>query len=381
MNKKDIKEVKKCFNKKDPSLDRFRFCYVNGEKEKLADFRDFFTGIDDEEMHKYCDIFKKSLSGRIAKNLFNIEFPRSEEEEGGRQNILFKLNKTELKDDSLVESFYDEIIENYDIAGNFLILLAHGNYDIPGKSSDGSVIEDASEYVYSFIIVSICPVELLREGLCFDEMEKKFITKCDNWGVKRPETAILFPSFNDRLPDIHECLYYSKNPKERQEEFAEKITGTSLPIKELDEKNLFNSIIMDSLGRDCDFEKVKNISESLSLIKDKKEESEDENITIEKSDITYALSESGIDEEQIEKFEEIYDELASSTHSFNADNVIMSKNMEIKSDLLSIKLKPGMADIIESKVIDGREYLLIPVSDAIELNGIKLCEQRVREDE
>ena len=55
-----------------------------------------------------------------------------------------------------------------------LILLVHGIYDIPGRTSDNITLVDGSDDVYSFIELSICPVTLLKDGLCYDADEKAF---------------------------------------------------------------------------------------------------------------------------------------------------------------------------------------------------------------
>jgi hypothetical protein len=74
-------------------------------------------------MFKYFEILRKSLSGTIGKNLLNLEFPLKSETEGGTQEFLLRLRDSRLKDDALLEQFYDRIIESYEYVGNYLILL------------------------------------------------------------------------------------------------------------------------------------------------------------------------------------------------------------------------------------------------------------------
>ena len=38
-------------------------------------------------MFKYFEIFKKTLSGTLGKNLMNMEFPLAEEKEGGKHEF------------------------------------------------------------------------------------------------------------------------------------------------------------------------------------------------------------------------------------------------------------------------------------------------------
>ena len=61
-------------------------------------------------MFKYFEILRKSLSGTIGKNLLNLEFPLESESEGGTQEFLLRLRDSKLRDDALLEQFYDRII-------------------------------------------------------------------------------------------------------------------------------------------------------------------------------------------------------------------------------------------------------------------------------
>lgn len=83
MDRKAVLEVRKLFDKNDCRIDRMRGCYVNGEKQIIADLQDRFYSFEDEELFQYCELFKKAVSGRIGRTLFNIEFPLAEEKEGG----------------------------------------------------------------------------------------------------------------------------------------------------------------------------------------------------------------------------------------------------------------------------------------------------------
>ena len=98
----------------------------------------------------------------------NMEFPLAEEKEGGKHEFLMKLRASKLKDDALIESFYDKIIENYDYPENYYIILVHAVYDIPGRTSDGIDMDDASEEIYEHLLCSICPVKLSKAGLCYN---------------------------------------------------------------------------------------------------------------------------------------------------------------------------------------------------------------------
>ncbi len=67
MNKKEISEIKKQFTPSRCAITRICGCYVNGEKEKKAQIKEMFLTLPEEEMFKYFDIFRKTLSGTLGK--------------------------------------------------------------------------------------------------------------------------------------------------------------------------------------------------------------------------------------------------------------------------------------------------------------------------
>ncbi len=187
MIKKEIAEIKRQFTPANCSISRICGCYVDGEKNKKAEFKEAFLSLPEEDMFKYFELLRKNLSGTLGKNLINLEFPLAAEEEGGPHEFLLKLRGSRLQDDALLDAFYDHIIENYDYVGNYLILLIHDVYDIPGKTSDGIEMEDASDEVYSYILCSICPVDLSKPGLSYNELEGSFQNRIRDWVVQMPQ--------------------------------------------------------------------------------------------------------------------------------------------------------------------------------------------------
>ena len=144
MNKKEILEIRKQFTPDRCVITRICGCYVNHEKEKKAELKKAFLSLPEEEAFKYFDIFRHTLSGTAGKNLLNMDFPLDQEMPGGTQEFLLKLKNSKLTDEILLEEFYDKIIENYDYAENYYIILIHAAYDVPGRASDGEEMFDAS---------------------------------------------------------------------------------------------------------------------------------------------------------------------------------------------------------------------------------------------
>ena len=375
MDKKAIAEIRKLMTLKNCRIDRIRGCYVDENREIVTELHETFLALEESTVEKYCEIFRQTLGGKPGKNLFNLEFPLEEEAPGGRQDMLNRLLQSGLEDKALVRAFFDKVIETAAFPEKYLILLAHGVYDIPGRTSDGIDMEDASDYVYSFILCSLCPVILLKEGLCYDSETRSFLDRRNDWAVQRPDTGFLFPSFNDRGTDLHQSLFFARRPDELDEEIPAELLGCPMPLPEEDQRGVFKNVVEVTLGRDCDFENVKNVHEAIGQIVEEEKDS-GEPARIEKVQLRRILYENGAPQESLETFDQAFDEAVGEGGSLMAENVADIKKLEIKTPSLRITVKAEMADMIRTRFIDGVEYLTIPVADDIEVNGIRILQSR-----
>ncbi|NLJ89723.1 MAG: DUF4317 family protein, partial [Clostridiales bacterium] len=242
MNKKDILELRKRMKKSGCTFTKLRGCYVNSEKEIVLHIDETFLNLDDEEFDKYLDIAKKTLSGSLGNNLLELEFPMEEEFAGGKQQFLMALRESKLKDDDLLEAYYQLIIDNYDYAGNYLILLYHDVYDVIKKTTD-NINLDESEEVHEYLICAICPVELTKPALGYLANENRIGPRNRDWVVSPPDTGFVFPAFTDRSTDIHSVLYYTKNTKEPHKEIMESVLGCPPKATGVQQKIAFQTII------------------------------------------------------------------------------------------------------------------------------------------
>ena len=379
MTKQEISEIKKLLTQKNCSITRICGCYVDGEKNKKTEFKQAFLALPEEEMFKYFEILRKTLSGTLGKNLLTLEFPLKSEEEGGTQEFLLRLRDSKLKDDALLEEYYDKIIANYEYVGNYLILVVHDVYDVPGKTSDGIEMEDASDEIYEYILTCICPVELSKPGLSYNAEENTFQNRIRDWVVGMPDAAFLFPAFNDRSTDLHSTLYYSKDAEELKENFVELMLGCPLPLSAGGQKETFQSLVEETLGDTCAIEVVKNIHEKMSEIAAEHKE-EPEPLVLDKNEVKTILADS-VSNEKLEIFDRCYDETAGETTSLLASNVMNTRTFEVKTPDVVIKVNPERTDLIETKNIDGRECLVISLGGNIEVNGINVHTSLEEEEE
>ncbi len=373
MNKREINEIKKQFTPEHCTITRICGCYVDSDKDKKTELAQTFLMLTEEENFKYFNIFKNTLSGSIGKNLLNMEFPIEQEREGGTQEFLLRLKSSKLEDETLLEQFYDKVIESYEYPENYYIILIYAAYDVPGKTTDGMENEDASEYVYDYILCSICPVKLTEAGLCYNEKNNSIESRIRDWLVLPPAHGFLFPAFNDRNTDIHGLLYYTKNSEMMQENFIDHTLGCGAPLSYKAQQETFQDIIENSLGDQCDFDTVKTIHENLNEYYEVRKDAE-EPPELDKMEIKKLLSDSGVKETALESFDTTYDSIVTDEEcpKFTAATVASTRSFDIKMPDVVIKVKPERTDLVETRMIDGRQYILIEVNDSVEVNGINV---------
>lgn len=369
MNKREVLEIRKQFTPVNCAITRIAGCYVDHEKNKKMESKSAFLSLPEEDAFKYFDIFRKTLSGSVGKNLLNLEFPTKQEMPGGTQEFLMKLRKSKLEDDQLLEEFYDRIIESYNYGENYYIVLIHAMYDIPGRASDGTEMYDASEEVYEYLLCSICPVSLSKAGLSYHAESNCIQDRIRDWVVGMPDKGFLFPAFNDRSTDIHGVLYYTKKSEDLQQELIEQLLGARMPMSANTQKEKFQMLIEDTLGEDGDYKTIRNIHDALNdMIEEHKEEPEP--LQLDKADVRKVFEQIGVSSEKMESFDQNYEETAGEKTSLLAENITETKKFQIETPDIVIKVNPGRTDLVDTMVVNGRKCLVIAVDDSLEVNGI-----------
>lgn len=418
MTKKDVSELKKRFTKTDCTFTKLCGCYVNANKEIVVTFDETFLNLDDEEFYKYLEIAKKTLSGTLGNNLLELEFPVAEENAGGRQQFLMGLRSSALKNEELLNNFYQLIIDSYDFVGNFLILMFHDAYDVIIKTNDNAKL-DESEEVYEYLLCSICPVALSKPGLGYREDENRIGARIRDWVVGVPENGFLFPAFTDRSADIHSVLYYTRNAKDSHPELMEGGLGCDSKKTAAEQKETFHAIVRNAVG--ADEEKGEDIffeiQESINVMLEEQEEIHGKDAApaiLTKESIHELMSEIEAPEAVTAKIEQSFAEnfgdmppaaeylldtkaLAAnaekkekqtlvkevaqlkqkleeqSTYAALSDADFDASTMEqtgdgedlppVKTYDVILRVKPQKVDQIKSQIIDGKKCLVIPMDE------------------
>lgn len=372
MTRKELSEIKSQYTLENCGILRLCGCYVDGERNKITQFNENFLNLPEEEKHKYFDIFKKTLSGTPGKNLIDMKFNVDAYADEGARTFLMNLRDSGLKDDRLLDEFYDRIINNYSYVGNYLILLINQVYDIPTVTTDNIEMEDASDEVYSYILCSICHVNLSKPGLGYDEEDNNFHDKKQNHMVDVPDVGFLFPAFNKRSADEDMTVFYTKDVSEFEDGLIDCLLDCVAPLPAKQQKETFTSLVSEAVGEEADLQVVKNIHANLEQIIEEKKQESPAPVMLDKNEMKNLLEKSGVKEEKLENFEEHFEMAAGEHGKLVASNVSPGKKFEVKTPDVVIKINSDKTDIVSTQVIDGRQCLVIQIDERLVVNGISV---------
>ena len=116
---------------------------------------------------------------------------------------------------------------------------------------------------------------------------------------------------------------------------------------------------------------VRNIHENLTeMLEENKDNPEP--LELDKTQVRKILQRSGAPEENMERFEERYDEEIGARMTVLANNISNTRKFEVKTPEVTVQASPECAELIETKVIDGVPCLVIPMTGDVEVNGIRV---------
>lgn len=256
---------------------------------------------------------------------------------------------------------------------NYLILMAHDAYDVPYWGKDGAKQDDAGGRVFQYIVCAICPVKDGKLELGYFSGENEFHNCLSKQVVGAPELGFMFPAFDDRTANIYNALFYSRKLVELHQEFIDGIFHIEAPMTAAEQKAAFQTALVDALEEKCSMDVVQNVHERLrERIVDHKESKDPEPLTVSAKDLGNILTDCGVAEEQAAAFREKYAEQFGEGAVLSPENIIDSGRFEVKTDDTTLSVDPERSYLIETRIIDGRKYILIPADEGAEINGLSV---------
>lgn len=370
MNQKELNELRRRLRPEKCAVRSIYGCFVNSNKEVVSYLDEALGRMGQEEAEKYLSLLKKTLSGALGKNLIDVVFSTEQVMDGDEYRLLSALRESELKSGEIREEFYRKIIDCLDMGDtNYLILLAYDTYDVLRKGRDG--VEQDSESVFRYVLCCVCPVKDGKMELGYFPGENEFHSCTPEQIVAAPELGFLFPAFDDRAANIYNVLFYSRNANEIHQEFIDGVFHVEPPLSAAEQKEAFESVLTEALEDACHLEVVQAIHERLREKIDEHRESKDpEPLEMTVKDVEDILMEQGVSQERTEAFRAKCGERFGENAALNPENLIDSKKFEIKTGEATVSVDPAASYLVETRVIDGVKYLLIPAGNDVEVNGL-----------
>ena len=379
MNIKEIGELRRHTRRDRSNMTAIYGCYVNDNKEIVAQFRQSTGMMSENEGEKYFSLLKRTFSGTIGKNLIDICFKTAQVADSDEHRLLMGLRSSQLQDGELLQSFYRKVVESAPLDGSYLILIGCDSYDVPFKSKDGEGGPDRAEETFTYLHCAICPVKQTKPTLHYVAEDRLFHDGGITNVVSAPELGFLFPAFDNRSTNIYNALYYTHSPKENHESFVDAIFRTTIAKPAAEQKRSFEALLGSALNEECSLDVVQTVHEQLcQRIELHKESRVPDTLMVSKSEVKDTLASCGISEAHIAKFSVDYDEVFGFEADLHPKNIIDNKRFEIKMPDVSIKVAPDRSDLIETRIIGGVKYILINAEENVEVNGVSI---QIKENE
>lgn len=371
MNQKELNELRRRF-RLDRGINHIYGCYVNSTKEIIAHIDTSLGIMGEEEGELYLKLLKKALSGALGKNLLDISFSTQQVVDSEEHRLLQTLRTTLLEDAQAREDLYQRIIQALDMGeSNYLILLAADAYDVPHRGKDGEVHTDESDEVFRYFVCSICPVKDATLALRYDTGAKTFHSASSGQTVTAPDMGFLFPAFDHRTTNLYNALFYSRSTDTVPSEVIDALFHVEPPMSPLQQKNAFGTALGEALESECSYDVVQSVHEQVrTRVAEHKESRDPEPLELSLREVEQILENSGVPSEKVLAFHQECEKQYGENTALNPHNIVEHKKFEIQTPEIKISVAPEFSYLVETRVIDGRKFLLIPADEGVEVNGI-----------
>ena len=139
------------------------------------------------------------------------------------------------------------------------------------------------------------------------------------------------------------------------------------------QKEAFDTILEDTIREDCSIEVMQAVHDQLTiLIEEHRQSREPEPLTITRQTVETVLAASGVPAERVQAFSERFDSAFGEDAALCPENIVDAKQFAVTAPDVTIRVSPERSDLVETRTIDGRKYILIRADDGVEVNGVSI---------
>ena len=220
---------------------------------------------------------------------------------------------------------------------------------------------------------AVCPVKNLAEALSFGEADKLFRLISPSLILSSPELGFMFPTFDDRKTNIYDALFYTRNLGENYPDFVSRVFGKTPKMAPKVQTATFGDCLREALGEECSYDAVRAVYTQIDAMVEAHKESRDpEPLVIGKETVRSALSDFGVEEERLERLEEVFDESFGVGAMLHPRNLLKKGKFEVSTPAVQIKVDAEHRDLVTTQEIGGVKYVMIRAEGAVEVNGIMI---------
>lgn len=182
IDREDMLELTRRMTLKRNCFDRIAGAYMDEDGFVDGTFNRHFQRLSAKDQQINLEIAKTIPFSETNVQLKEYAFGEADRQAGSMWQFLMALNECGLKNDAMLDIFYEKFGEKYQAKGSYAVYFFHGSYDVPLKASDKESLWE-SEEVYQFLICAVCPVT-------------------GDYEPGEPECGFLFPAFKGRSSDM-----------------------------------------------------------------------------------------------------------------------------------------------------------------------------------
>ena len=375
MIQREINEIRRRLTLEKNNISKVYGYFINKNKEKISAINSSLALIPNTEAEQFLSLFKKNLSGSMGKNLIDIELATDFVTDSEQHRLLMKNLDTMLTDDTLREKLFDTIIDGLTLEDkNYVVLLCLDKYDVPQKSEDALEGGEKDSYsVFTYMLCCVCPVSEGKTALGYVPTDKEFHACTAPQIISKPDMGFMFPCFDDRRANIYNALLYTRDIANLHDGFIGTLFKTEPPMSAPMQKQAFSQVLAEVLEKDLSFDVVQSVHEQVrEIVNEHNELKKNEPLDFTANDVAVILKSNGIGEEKAEEFKTKCTQSFGNSPALNPSNILDIKKFEVATPQVKITVDPEYTYTLETRVIDGIKYILVPAEDGVTVNGVNV---------
>ena len=151
INREDMLELTRRMTPSRSCFDRIAGAYIDDMGEVDESFNIHFGKLSNADKARNLELAKTVPFSKTNKQLKEYTFPETAKGKDSIWQLLQAMLQCGLKNDALMEVFYEQMADGYPVDHDVAVFVFHGVYDIPLKGKDKES-QWESEEVYEFII-------------------------------------------------------------------------------------------------------------------------------------------------------------------------------------------------------------------------------------